>query len=124
MVPVVKDVDKKNIKQLCLEIQTLAEKARAGKILPDEMQNATLTITNIGSVGGRYGTPVINPPEALILGVYRLHVTPGWTGEKFVPVQTMNFSFTADHRIIDGALAARALAFFIKTIEEPLSLFF
>ena len=87
------------------------------------MKDASLTITNVGSLGGKYGTPVINPPEALILGVYRLHVSPQWKKDHFVPVQTMNFSFTADHRIIDGATAARGLSFFIKTIEDPLALF-
>ena len=112
LVPVLKDVDKKSLSEISVEIKDLAAKAREGKIQPDEMSGGTITITNIGSLGGEYATPIINPPESAILGMYRMFVKPHWDGEKFIPRKTMNFSLTCDHRLIDGAVSARALKFF------------
>ncbi len=123
LVPVIKDVDKKSLSEVSFEIQTLAEKAREGTISPDEMSGGTITITNIGSLGGEYATPIINAPEVAILGMYRLYVKPHWDGSAFKPKKTMNFSLTCDHRLIDGAVAARILKSFIHKIENPLSLF-
>ena len=123
LVPVVKNVDQKSLAELSFEIQTLAEKARAGNILPSDMTDGTITITNIGSLGGEYATPIINAPEAAILGMYRLYIKPFWDGAAFVPKKTMNFSLTCDHRLIDGAVSARALKFFVQKLEKPLSLF-
>ncbi len=123
LVPVIKDVDQKSLAQLSFEIQTLAEKARAGNIPPQDMSGGTITITNIGSLGGEYATPIINAPEAAILGMYRLYIKPCWDGSAFVPKKTMNFSLTCDHRLIDGAVSARALKFFVQKLEKPLSLF-
>ena len=123
LVPVLKDVDKKSLSEVSVEIKNLANKAREGKLQADEMSGGTITITNIGSLGGEYATPIINPPEAAILGMYRMFVKAHWDGEKFVPKKTMNFSLTCDHRLIDGAVSARALKFFIGKIQSPLSLF-
>ena len=123
LVPVVKDVDKKSLSEISFEIQTLAEKARTGNISPDDMNGGTITITNIGSLGGEYATPIINAPEVAILGMYRLYVKPYWDGSSFKPKKTMNFSLTCDHRLIDGAVSARVLKSFIHKIENPLSLF-
>ena len=123
LVPVVKEVDKKSLTEVSFEIQTLAEKARAGQITPEEMTGGTITITNIGSIGGEYATPIINAPETAILGMYRLCVKPHWDGSAFIPRKTMSFSLTCDHRLIDGAVSARALKFFIQKIENPLGLF-
>ena len=123
LVPVVKDVDKKSLSEISFEIQTLAEKAREGHISPDDMSGGTITITNIGSLGGEYATPIINAPEVAILGMYRLYVKPYWDGSSFQPKKTMNFSLTCDHRLIDGAVSARVLKSFIHKIENPLSLF-
>ncbi len=123
LVPVIKNVDEKSLVELSFEIQTLAEKARAGSISPEEMSEGTVTITNIGSLGGEYATPIINAPESAILGMYRIYVKPCWDGSAFIPKKTMNFSLTCDHRLIDGAVSARALKFFIQKIENPLSLF-
>ncbi len=123
LVPVLKDVDKKSLSEISVEIKDLANKAREGKIQADEMSGGTITITNIGSLGGEYATPIINAPESAILGMYRMFVKAHWDGEKFVPKKTMNFSLTCDHRLIDGAVSARALKFFIEKIQNPLSLF-
>ena len=123
LVPVLKDVDKKSLSEISVEIKDLATKAREGKIQPDEMSGGTVTITNIGSLGGEYATPIINPPESAILGMYRMFVKAHWDGEKFVPRKTMNFSLTCDHRLIDGAVSARALKFFVEKIQKPIGLF-
>ncbi len=123
LVPVVKNVDKKSLTDLSLEIKTLAQKAREGRITHEEMSGGTITITNIGSIGGHFATPIINTPETSILGMYRLSVQPEWDGRAFQPQKTMNFSLTCDHRLIDGAVAAHALKFFIHQMENPFALF-
>ena len=123
LVPVVQDVANKSLKEIALSIQELALKARDGSIQLHEMQGGTATITNIGSIGGRFATPIINPPEVCILGMYRTFIQPKWNGQNFKPQKTMNFSLTCDHRLIDGAEAARAIQFFIRLIEQPLQLF-
>lgn len=119
LVPVIKDVDRKNILQISQEINVLSAKARDGKIGMEDMRGATITITNIGSVGGTYATPIINHPEVAIIGMYKIETKPVWDGEKFVPVPTMNFTATCDHRLIDGAVAANFLKAFIQRIENP-----
>ncbi len=123
LVPVIKNVDKKSLTEISQEIQTLAEKARQGNMALEDMKGGTITITNIGSLGGEYATPIINAPESTILGMYRVFVKACWNGSAFVPKKTMNFSLTCDHRLIDGAVSARALKFFIHKMENPLSLF-
>ena len=123
LVPVVTEVDKKPLSEISFNIQTLAEKARAGTIQVEEMSGGTITVTNIGSVGGVFATPIINAPESTILGMYQIYVKPFWDGEAFQPRKTMNFSLTCDHRLIDGAVATKALKSFIHKIENPLSLF-
>ena len=123
LVPVIKNVDQKSVTQVSQEIQDLADKARSSRIRPDEMTGGTLTITNIGSLGGQFATPIINPPEVAILGMYRSSVQPCWDGVKFQPQKVMNFSLTCDHRLIDGGAAARALRFFVQAVEQPFTLF-
>ncbi len=123
MVPVVHNADQKNILQLSQEITTLAGKARDGKLALNEMKGATITITNIGSIGGSYATPIINHPEVAILGMYKIVTKPVWNGSEFVPTPMMNFTVTADHRLIDGAVAANFLKAFFKKIENPSELF-
>lgn len=122
LVPVVKNADQKSILQISKEINELATKARDGKIAPEEMKGATITITNIGSVGGTYATPIINHPEVAIIGMYKLETKPVWNGKEFAPQQVMNFTATCDHRLIDGAVAANFLKAFIKRIENPTQL--
>lgn len=119
MVPVVKNADFKTTLQISQDIQQLAGKAREGKLALEDMKGATITVTNIGSVGGVYATPIINHPEVAILGMYKIETKPVWNGEKFRPVQTMGFTITCDHRLIDGAVAANFMKSFVARIENP-----
>lgn len=119
LVPVVKDADRKTVLQISQDIQVLAAKARDGKLALEEMRGATITITNIGSVGGLYATPIINHPEVAILGTYKIQDKPLWNGSSFERAQFMNFSITCDHRLIDGAVAANFMKAFVARIENP-----
>jgi pyruvate dehydrogenase E2 component (dihydrolipoamide acetyltransferase) len=107
MVPVLKDADKKGILQISAEMGELAKKAREGKLSPAEMSGATFTISSLGGIGGRYFTPIINAPEVAILGVCRSTMEPVWNGKEFEPRLMLPLSLTWDHRVIDGAAAAR-----------------
>ena len=111
MVPVIKDADKKGIFQISTEMGELAKKARDGKLSPAEMSGASFTISSLGGIGGRYFTPIINAPEVAILGVCRSQMEPVWdanvNGGAFVPRLMLPLSLTWDHRVIDGAAAAR-----------------
>jgi pyruvate dehydrogenase E2 component (dihydrolipoamide acetyltransferase) len=107
MVPVIKDCDKKGIMQISQEMGELAKKARDGKLSPAEMSGACFTISSLGGIGGRYFTPIINAPEVAILGVCKSTTEPVWDGKQFVPRLMLPLSLSWDHRVIDGAAAAR-----------------
>ena len=107
MVPVIKDADKKGIFQISQEMSELAKKARDGKLSPAEMSGASFTISSLGGIGGRYFTPIINAPEVAILGVCKSTMAPVWDGKAFQPRLMLPLSLTWDHRVIDGATAAR-----------------
>jgi pyruvate dehydrogenase E2 component (dihydrolipoamide acetyltransferase) len=111
MVPVIKDADKKGVLQISQEMSELAKKARDGKLSPAEMSGATFTISSLGGIGGRYFTPIINAPEVAILGVCKSNMEPVWDGKAFVPRLMLPLSLTWDHRVIDGAAAARFNAY-------------
>ena len=111
MVPVIKDADKKGVLQISKEMGELAAKAREGKLSPAEMSGATFTISSLGGIGGRYFTPIINAPEVAILGVCKSNMEPVWDGKQFVPRLMLPLSLTWDHRVIDGAAAARFNAY-------------
>jgi pyruvate dehydrogenase E2 component (dihydrolipoamide acetyltransferase) len=111
MVPVIKDADKKGILQISQEMSELAKKARDGKLAPGDMNGATFTISSLGGIGGRYFTPIINAPEVAILGVCKSTMEPVWNGKEFVPRLMLPLSLTWDHRVIDGAAAARFNAY-------------
>jgi pyruvate dehydrogenase E2 component (dihydrolipoamide acetyltransferase) len=119
VVPVIKNADQKTIIELSKEILDLSKRARDGKLKPDEMKGAGITITNIGSVGGTYATPVINHPEVAILGMYKIDEKPVIKNGQLSAIKVMNFTVTADHRLIDGAVAARFLKAFIERMENP-----
>lgn len=124
VVPVIKNADQKTVTQLAKEINELGKKARDGKLALDDMKGATITITNIGSFGGTYATPIINHPEVAILGMYKIQDKPvvkkADDGSYEIDVvKSMNFTVTADHRLIDGAVAIRFLQAFIARIEKP-----
>ncbi len=123
MVPVIKNADQKSVLEISREILDLSKRARDGKLKPDEMKGATITITNIGSVGGTYATPIINHPEVAILGMYKISdkitLVEGQDGRDFKVSKVMNFTITADHRLIDGAVAANFLKAFLAKIQKP-----
>ena len=118
MVPVLKDADKKGILQISAEMGELAKKAREGKLSPAEMSGATFTISSLGGIGGRYFTPIINAPEVAILGVCRSNMEPVWSGKEFEPRLMLPLSLTWDHRVIDGAAAARFNAYLGQVLAD------
>jgi pyruvate dehydrogenase E2 component (dihydrolipoamide acetyltransferase) len=107
VVPVIKDADRKGILAISQEMAELAKKARDGKLGPADMQGATFTISSLGGIGGRYFTPIINAPEVAILGVCKSQMEPVWDGKQFAPRLMLPLSLSWDHRVIDGASAAR-----------------
>ena len=111
VVPVIKDADKKGVMQISAEMGELAKKARDGKLGPADMSGACFTISSLGGIGGRYFTPIINAPEVAILGVCRSTMEPVWNGKEFVPRLMLPLSLSWDHRVIDGASAARFNAY-------------
>ncbi|RYF37025.1 MAG: dihydrolipoyllysine-residue acetyltransferase, partial [Comamonadaceae bacterium] len=111
VVPVVKDADKKGVLQISQEMGDLAKKARDGKLGPADVTGATFTISSLGGIGGRYFTPIINAPEVAILGVCRSQTEPVWDGQQFRPRLMLPLSLSWDHRVIDGASAARFNAY-------------
>ena len=118
MVPVVRDCDKKGVLQISTEMGELAKKAREGKLSPAEMQGACFTISSLGGIGGRYFTPIINAPEVAILGVCKSNMEPVWDGKAFQPRLMLPLSLTWDHRVIDGAAAARFNAFLGQILSD------
>ncbi len=111
VVPVIRDADKKGILELATESSELAKKARDGKLSPGEMQGGCFSISSLGGIGGTNFTPIINAPELAILGVSRSVMKPVWDGKQFVPQLTLPLSLSYDHRVIDGAAAARFNAY-------------
>jgi pyruvate dehydrogenase E2 component (dihydrolipoamide acetyltransferase) len=118
VVPVIRDADKKSIRDLAAEVAGLAEKARAGKLGIDEMRGGTFTITNLGGIGGVAFTPIVNWPEVAILGISRGSYEPVWNGSSFEPRLMLPLSLSYDHRVIDGADAARFLRWVADAFEQ------
>ncbi len=121
LVPVIRNVDSKGIIDLAVELGELAAKARDRKLSPDDMQGSNFSISNLGGIGGTNFTPIVNPPEVAILGVARGGIEPIWNKETetFEPKMMIPLSLSYDHRLIDGADAARFLRFICQTIEDP-----
>ena len=122
VVPVIRDADKKSIRDLAHEVASLAEKARAGKLTIDEMRGGGFTITNLGGIGGTAFTPIINYPEVAILGLSRSAIQPVHRDGQFVPRLMMPLSLTYDHRIIDGADGARFTTRLVQLFSDPIRL--
>ncbi|MFM8637262.1 MAG: dihydrolipoyllysine-residue acetyltransferase [Betaproteobacteria bacterium] len=118
VVPVIKNADQKGILQISQEMGELAKKAREGKLGPADMSGATFTISSLGGIGGRYFTPIINAPEVAILGVCKSQMEPVWNGREFVPRLMLPLSLTWDHRVIDGAAAARFNAYLGQILAD------
>jgi pyruvate dehydrogenase E2 component (dihydrolipoamide acetyltransferase) len=122
MVPVLKDVDKKDLTQISVEMNHLAEKARNKKIELDDLAGGCFTITNLGGIGGTFFTPIINSPEVAILGVSRSAYEQVYSEGAFIPRLMLPLSLSYDHRIIDGADAARFLRWVCEVLEQPFKL--
>ena len=118
VVPVIKDVDKKGIFELAKETSELAALARDGKLKPDQMQGASFTISSLGGIGGTYFSPIVNAPEVAILGVSKAAMKPVWDGKQFVPRLICPLSMSADHRVIDGALATRFNVYIAQLLAD------
>ena len=118
VVAVVKDVDQKGVIDLARELGGLSEKARAGKLAPAEMQGATFTISSLGGIGGTAFTPIVNAPEVAILGVVRSKMAPVWDGSTFAPRLMLPLCLSYDHRVIDGAAAARFMRHLAGLLED------
>lgn len=119
MVPVIRDADRKGLWRIAEEIGDLARRAQGRKIGPDEMGGASMSISNLGGIGGTGFTPIVNPPELAILGVTRTEEEPVWDGEHWRPVPMTPFDLSYDHRVINGADAARFLRRMAMLLEEP-----
>lgn len=122
LVPVIRDVDKKDLKALSAEVAEKAEAARQRKLKLEDMQGGTFTVTNLGGIGGTHFTPIINSPEVAILGLSRGQIEPVYTTEKFEPRLMLPLSLSYDHRLIDGADAMRFLRWIVEALQQPLSI--
>src|SRR6185437_4820531 len=122
VVPVVRDADHKDIYKTARELAELSEKARAGKLTPNDMQGGCFTISSLGGIGGTAFTPIINAPEVAILGVSRSAMKPVYRDGNFVPRLMLPLALSYDHRVIDGAAAARFTTFLAQTLADPRSL--
>jgi len=118
VVPVIRDADKKGIFELARETSELAALARDGKLKPDQMQGASFTISSLGGIGGSYFSPIVNAPEVAILGVSKAVMKPVWDGKQFVPRLICPLSLSADHRVIDGALATRFNVYIAQLMSD------
>lgn len=122
LVPVIKDVDKKDLVDISVELGELSERARTRKTTLEEMQGGCITITNLGGIGGVHFTPIVNPPEVAILGVSRATLEPVYIEGELAPRMLMPLSLSYDHRVIDGANAARFTRWVCEVLEAPLTL--
>ena len=122
LVPVVRDVDQKNIVELSVELTEMAQKTRERKVTPDEMQGGCITISNVGVIGGTGFTPIVNPPEVAIVGVARSRIEAIHIDGEFKPRMMMPLSLSYDHRVIDGADGARFLRWVCEAMENPFKL--
>ena len=122
LVPVIRDTDKKSIAQIAVELGEISAKARDKKLTLEDMSGATFTVSNLGGIGGEYFTPIVNWPEVAILGVARSKVEPVYRDGEFVPRTMLPLSLSYDHRIIDGADAARFVRGLKGVLEDPLLL--
>ena len=118
VVPVIRDADKKGVIEIGKEMSGLAKLARDGKLKPDQMQGGCFSISSLGGIGGTYFTPIINAPEVAIMGVCKSFQKPVWDGKQFVPRLILPLSLSWDHRVIDGAAAARFNVYFASLLAD------
>ena len=118
VVPVFKDVDKKSIYELSEELGEISKKARDGKLGPKDLQGGCMSISSLGGIGGTAFTPLVNAPEVAILGLTRSKMQPVWNGQEFIPRLMQPIDLTYDHRVIDGANAARFVAQLCQNLSD------
>jgi pyruvate dehydrogenase E2 component (dihydrolipoamide acetyltransferase) len=119
LVPIIRDVDKKSITQLAIELGEMSLRARNGKTSLEELQGGSFTISNLGGIGGTHFTPIVNWPEVAILGVSQANMEAVWQDGQFVPRLMMPLSLSYDHRLVDGADGIRFLRWIVEAIEQP-----
>ena len=119
MVPVIRDADRKGLWALAAEIADIGARARARKIAPDEMGGASMSVSSLGGIGGEAFSPIINPPELAILGITRAETRPRWTGGTWEPALMLPLDLTYDHRVINGADAARFMRRYCDLLSDP-----
>jgi len=119
MVPVIRDADKKGLFDIAADITDLASRAQDRKVRPEEMGGASISISNLGGIGGTAFTPIVNPPEVAILGITRTETIPLWENDAWQPVPMVPLDLSYDHRVINGADAARLLARFALLLADP-----
>lgn len=119
LVPVLRDADRIGLWEIAGRLAALADRARARRLGPDEMGGASMTITNLGGIGGTAFTPIVNPPELAILGITRTEIAPVWTGAAFEPRPMVPLDLSYDHRVLNGAEAARFLARYARLLADP-----
>jgi pyruvate/2-oxoglutarate dehydrogenase complex dihydrolipoamide acyltransferase (E2) component len=119
LVPVIRNVDRKGLWQIASEISDLAGRAAQRKIRPDEMGGASMSISNLGGIGGTAFTPIVNPPEVAILGITRTETVPVWENDSWIPVPMVPLDVSYDHRVINGAEAARFMTHYARLIADP-----
>ena len=122
VVPVIRDVDRKDLFEVARELGALSAKARDGKLTPAEMQGGVFTVSSLGSIGGTAFTPIINAPEVAILGVSRAALKPVYQNGSFVPRLLLPLALSYDHRVIDGAIAVRFTSFLVEALNEARAL--
>jgi pyruvate dehydrogenase E2 component (dihydrolipoamide acetyltransferase) len=118
VVPVIRDVDQKGLIEIASELTELSGRARDGKLKGEEMRGGTFTISSLGGIGGTAFTPIVNAPEVAILGVTRSAMKPVWNGSEFVPRLMVPLSLSYDHRVIDGAAAARFTSYLVGVLTD------
>ena len=118
VVPVIKEADRKGLLEIAAELGSLSSKAREGKLSPTDMQGSSFTISSLGGIGGTSFTPIVNAPEVAILGVTRAAMKPVWNGEQFMPHLVLPLSLSYDHRVIDGAAAARFVVYLVRVLSD------
>ncbi|MEQ8481772.1 MAG: 2-oxo acid dehydrogenase subunit E2 [Hoeflea sp.] len=119
MVPVIRDADRKGLWRIAEDITDLAGRAQSRKIRPEEMGGASMSISNLGGIGGTAFTPIVNPPELAILGITRTEMAPVWEDEEWIPVPMAPLDLSYDHRVINGADAARFMARYARLLGDP-----
>ena len=118
VVPVFRDVDKKSVTELAAEMADVSQRARNKKLKPEELQGASMTISSLGGIGGTAFTPLVNPPEVAILGITRARMKPVWDGEQFIPRLMCPLDLSYDHKVVDGADAARFLKYYCNAVKD------